>query len=238
MASLGLEAYRFSIAWPRIQADGTGTPNETGLDFYERLVDGLLERGIRPIATLYHWDLPQALEDDGGWANRDTAHRFADYAAHHGRRARRPGAHLDRRSTSRGAPPYLGYGSGAPRAGPHGRRRRARRPCTTSTSRTVSRCTRSAVLPTRRAEVSITLNLHVIRRADATPDDRADEAKRRIDALANRAFLARCSAGGTTTTCSPTPRASPTGRSCATATRRSSTSRSTCSGSTTTRPSR
>ena len=63
MKSLGLEAYRFSIAWPRIQADGSGKPNEKGLAFYGRLVDGLLERGIKPIATLYHWDLPQALED-------------------------------------------------------------------------------------------------------------------------------------------------------------------------------
>jgi beta-glucosidase len=81
MAGLGLTAYRFSIAWPRIQADGTGPANPRGLDFYDRLVDTLLERGIDPVATLYHWDLPQALEDTGGWLHRDTAGRFADYAA-------------------------------------------------------------------------------------------------------------------------------------------------------------
>jgi len=82
IASLGVDAYRFSIAWPRVQPAGQGAWNEAGLAFYDRLVDGLLERGIRPFATLYHWDLPQALQDQGGWLNRDTCHRFADYAAH------------------------------------------------------------------------------------------------------------------------------------------------------------
>ncbi|MET7749764.1 GH1 family beta-glucosidase [Micromonospora sp. NPDC005367] len=80
MRDLGLGSYRFSIAWPRIQADGTGAPNQRGLDFYRRLVDGLHERGITPMATLFHWDLPQALQDAGGWESRDTAYRFADYA--------------------------------------------------------------------------------------------------------------------------------------------------------------
>jgi beta-galactosidase len=80
MASLGLESYRFSIAWPRVQPDGSGPVNQAGLDFYRRLVDGLRERGIRPMATLFHWDLPQALQDQGGWENRDVAKRFADYA--------------------------------------------------------------------------------------------------------------------------------------------------------------
>ncbi|WP_328345185.1 GH1 family beta-glucosidase [Micromonospora sp. NBC_00421] len=80
MRDLGLGSYRFSVSWPRIQADGTGKPNQRGLDFYKRLVDGLHERGITPMVTLFHWDLPQALQDKGGWENRDTAHRFADYA--------------------------------------------------------------------------------------------------------------------------------------------------------------
>jgi beta-glucosidase len=80
MASLGLEAYRFSIAWPRVLPDGEGTVNRAGLRFYRRLAEGLRERGIEPIATLYHWDLPQALQQRGGWAERDTAQRFADYA--------------------------------------------------------------------------------------------------------------------------------------------------------------
>lgn len=78
---LGVGSYRFSIAWPRIVPEGTGAVNQKGLDFYERLVDGLLKRGIKPNATLYHWDLPQPLEDRGGWRNRDTAKHYADYAA-------------------------------------------------------------------------------------------------------------------------------------------------------------
>jgi beta-glucosidase len=81
MQSLGLEGYRFSISWPRIQATGRGPANARGLDFYRELVEGMLERGIRPLATLYHWDLPQALEDEGGWASRDIVDRFAEYAA-------------------------------------------------------------------------------------------------------------------------------------------------------------
>ncbi|MGN9912432.1 GH1 family beta-glucosidase [Phytohabitans sp. LJ34] len=80
MAGLGIDAYRFSIAWPRIQPDGTGPANAAGVDFYDRLVDALLAKGIDPVVTLFHWDLPQALEDKGGWLSRDTAFRFADYA--------------------------------------------------------------------------------------------------------------------------------------------------------------
>ncbi len=81
MAWLGVDAYRFSIAWPRVIPTGRGPVNPRGLDFYERLVDGLLERNIAPSVTLYHWDLPQALEDKGGWLHRDTAHAFADFSA-------------------------------------------------------------------------------------------------------------------------------------------------------------
>ncbi len=84
--SLGVNAYRFSVAWPRIQADGRGQPNAKGLGFYDRLVDGLLERGIQPWATLYHWDLPQALQDAGGWAQRSTVDAFVDYTDHVTRR--------------------------------------------------------------------------------------------------------------------------------------------------------
>jgi beta-glucosidase len=75
-----LDAYRFSIAWPRVLPDGRGAVNSRGLDFYDRLIDALLEAGIEPWPCLYHWDLPQALEDRGGWPNRDTAWRFGDYA--------------------------------------------------------------------------------------------------------------------------------------------------------------
>ncbi|HEX4049221.1 MAG TPA: GH1 family beta-glucosidase, partial [Elusimicrobiota bacterium] len=80
MKRLGLAAYRFSVAWPRIVPRGRGTLNRRGLDFYSRLVDELLAQGIEPFVTLFHWDLPQALEDEGGWANRDTATAFAAYA--------------------------------------------------------------------------------------------------------------------------------------------------------------
>jgi beta-glucosidase len=81
MKSLGLRAYRFSVAWPRVQPTGSGPVNEPGLDFYRHLVDELLGAGIAPVLTLYHWDLPQALEDAGGWPARDTAYRFAEYAS-------------------------------------------------------------------------------------------------------------------------------------------------------------
>jgi beta-glucosidase len=80
MKSLGLAAFRFSISWSRIQPTGSGAINQAGINFYRRLVDGLREREIAPAITLFHWDLPQGLEDAGGWANRDTAERFADYA--------------------------------------------------------------------------------------------------------------------------------------------------------------
>ncbi|MFC0038467.1 GH1 family beta-glucosidase [Actinomadura rayongensis] len=81
LGALGVDAYRFSVAWPRVQPSGSGPANRAGLDFYDRLVDGLLGKDVAPVVTLYHWDLPQPLEDAGGWMNRDTAARFADYAA-------------------------------------------------------------------------------------------------------------------------------------------------------------
>jgi beta-glucosidase len=81
LKQLNLKTYRFSIAWPRIQPTGTGSANSRGLDYYKRVTDALLEAGIRPFPTLYHWDLPQTLEDAGGWPNRDTANRFADYVS-------------------------------------------------------------------------------------------------------------------------------------------------------------
>ena len=80
MADLGIGAYRFSVAWPRVQPEGSGPANRRGLDHYRRLVDALNRRDIAPVVTLYHWDLPQTLEDAGGWPQRDTALRFAEYA--------------------------------------------------------------------------------------------------------------------------------------------------------------
>jgi beta-glucosidase len=81
LADLGVDAYRFSIAWPRIQPDGTGPANREGLGFYDRVIDALCAAGVDPVCTLYHWDTPQAVEDAGGWLARDTALRFAEYAA-------------------------------------------------------------------------------------------------------------------------------------------------------------
>ena len=80
IAELGIDAYRFSVSWPRVRPGGTGAWNPKGLEFYDRLVDGLLQRGIKPYLTLNHWDLPAELHDAGGWANRDTVQRFVEYA--------------------------------------------------------------------------------------------------------------------------------------------------------------
>lgn len=119
LKELNQKSYRFSISWPRIQATGVGSPNDKGLDHYSRLVDALLSAGIRPFCTLYHWDLPQALEDRGGWPNRELSDYFADYAGIVAK-------HLGDRITV-WAPfnmpwtvAYLGYGAGVfpPPAGP------------------------------------------------------------------------------------------------------------------------
>jgi beta-glucosidase len=179
MASLGLEAYRFSISWSRIQPTGRGPANESGLDFYERLVDGLLARGIRPIATLYHWDLPQALENEGGWTSRATALAFAEYA-------RIVGARLGDRVhtwTTLNEPwcsAYLGYGSGAHAPG---RTDGAAALAAVHHLNLAHGLAVSALrgVVTNDPQFSITLNLHVFR-GEA-------EAVRRLDALANRAFL-------------------------------------------------
>nr|WP_185740520.1 GH1 family beta-glucosidase [Homoserinimonas aerilata] len=182
MASLGLEAYRFSIAWPRIQPLGSGEVNQAGLDFYSRLVDGLIARGIRPIATLYHWDLPQALENEGGWTNRETAYRFAEYAAI-------VGAALGDRVatwTTLNEPwcsAYLGYGSGAHAPGRKEPLAALRAVHHLNLAHGLAiKALRETV--TLDAEYSITLNFHVLR----GDHESSPEAIRRIDALANRCF--------------------------------------------------
>ncbi|MBB5789245.1 GH1 family beta-glucosidase [Jiangella mangrovi] len=184
IADLGLGAYRFSTAWPRVQPGGSGPVNREGLDFYSRLVDGLLERGVKPVLTLYHWDLPQDLEDAGGWANRDTAYRFAEYAEF---MARELGDRVDTWTTLNEpwCSAYLGYASGAHAPG------RADGAAALAAVHHLNlahglgvQAVRS-VLPS--AKASITLNLHVIRPVDpSSPDDL--DAVRRVDALANRAF--------------------------------------------------
>jgi beta-glucosidase len=111
VAGLGVDHYRFSIAWPRVQPTGSGPVEPRGLAYYDRLVDALLARDVAPMATLYHWDLPQALEDRDGWLNRDTAERFAEYAAlvhdHLGDRV-----HLWATHNEPWCAAYVGYGSG------------------------------------------------------------------------------------------------------------------------------
>src|SRR5690625_766352 len=184
MADLGLDAYRFSIAWPRIQPTGTGAPNAAGLDFYDRLVDGLLARGIKPVATLYHWDLPQTLEDRGGWPARETAHAFADYAKIVGERlGDRVGTWTTLNEPWCSA--YLGYASGVHAPG---------RTEPAAALAAVHHLNLAHGLAGRvirdlapRSALSVTLNLHVVR--PATDDSADQDAARRIDALGNRAFL-------------------------------------------------
>src|SRR3954447_1729233 len=185
MADLGLNSYRFSIAWPRIVPTESGPVNQAGLDFYRRLADALLERGIAPLATLYHWDLPQSLQHAGGWTNRETALRFADYA-------QVVGAALGDRVgtiTTFNEPwcaAFLGYASGVHAPGitdnaasltavhhlnlAHGLRTTALR----------------SVLPAT-GQVSVTLNLAVVRANSDSPADQ--DAARHVDGLTNRIFL-------------------------------------------------
>ena len=185
MVELGLDAYRFSIAWPRIQPHGSGPFNQAGLDFYSRIVDGLLERGIKPVVTLYHWDLPQELEDGGGWPVRETALRFEDYARGV------VGTLGDRVHTwttlnEPWCSAYLGYSSGVHAPG---------RTEPAAALAAVHHLNLAHGLAGRvvrelapHAQLSVTLNLHVVR--PDTPGSEADrDAVRQIDALANRAFL-------------------------------------------------
>ena len=184
MARIGLRAYRFSVAWPRIQPDGTGPANPAGLDFYDRLVDTLIGYGIDPIVTLYHWDLPQALEDRGGWTVRETAHRFADYATLvHQRLGDRV-----RTWTTLNEPwcaAFLGYVTGEHAPG------RADPAAGFAAAHHLLLGHGEAVRELRRAGVEtlgLTLNPAAVRPADpAAPGDRA--AARLIDGLQNRLFL-------------------------------------------------
>ncbi len=185
MAAMGLSAYRFSIAWPRILPEGVGKVNPPGLDFYDRLVDALLAKGITPVATLYHWDLPLPLHERGGWLNRETVSAFADYAE---LVARRLGDRVDWWITHNEpwVAAYLGYGVGihAPGmrdvhasvvAGHH---------LLLSHGLALPRL-RAHLRPT--AQVGITLNLYPIYPADDRPE--TAQAIQRADAFVNRWFL-------------------------------------------------
>ncbi|MBY8873011.1 beta-glucosidase [Micromonospora sp. PLK6-60] len=184
MADLGLRAYRFSVSWPRIRPDGTGPVNPRGLDFYDRLTDALLARGIDPIVTLYHWDLPQTLQDAGGWTSRNTAAHLADYAvAVHSRLGDRI-----RTWTTLNEPwcsAYLGYGNGlhAPGERDAGAAFRAVHHLLLGHG-LAARALRAAGAEV----VGITLNPADVRPAD--PDSAADAAAvRLVDGLHNRIFL-------------------------------------------------
>jgi beta-glucosidase len=191
MAGLGLRAYRFSIAWPRVQPGGRGPANQRGLDFYRRLVDKLLEHGIEPWVTLYHWDLPQELEDLGGWPAREVADRFAEYAG------LAYGALHDRVRywTTLNEPwcaSFLGYGEGVHAPGRldpagsiraahhlllgHGKALRAMR----------------AIAGTN--ELGITVDMYPVHPASDEPADQ--EAARAVDGLRNRIFLDPVLLGG------------------------------------------
>lgn len=182
MASLGLQAYRFSIAWPRIVPEGRGAANRPGLDFYERLVDGLRTRGITPIATLYHWDLPQVLEDEGGWTVRSTAEAFGEYA---GVVAQALGDRVDTWTTLNEpwCAAFLGYGSGVHAPGRTDPLAALQAAHHLNLAHGLGVQAIRAALPG--ARTSVTMNLHVFRPEGPT----GAAAARRLDAVGNRIFL-------------------------------------------------
>ncbi|RKT19902.1 broad-specificity cellobiase [Streptomyces sp. 1114.5] len=185
MAELGLTAYRFSVSWPRVQPAGRGPASQRGLDFYRRLADELLAAGITPVATLYHWDLPQELESAGGWPERATAERFAEYAALTGEAL---GDRIGQWTTLNEpwCSAFLGYGSGvhAPgRTDPVDALRAAHH---LNLGHGLAVTALRGVLPAG-AQLSVSLNLHVLRPLTASDADR--DAVRRIDAVGNRVFL-------------------------------------------------
>lgn len=185
LSELGVNAYRFSVAWPRIQPTGSGPVNAAGLDFYDRLVDGLLTRGIRPYLTLYHWDLPQPLQDLGGWTSREVAHRFAEYAAHV---AGRLGDRVASVATLNEpwCSSFLSYEIGEHAPGHRGDRRGA-----LAAAHHLLLGHGQAMQAMRaqgvKAELGIVLNLTPAYPATDSPADR--DAARRADGTANRWFL-------------------------------------------------
>ncbi len=184
-ADLGLNSYRFSIAWPRVFPQGRGAvPNSAGLDFYSRLVDGLLERGIEPWPTLYHWDLPQALQDRGGWKHRDTVAAFAEYAAVLGRvlgdRVRNWTTHNEPWCSA-----FLGHREGVHAPGVQGWKS-ALQACH-HILLSHGKATAALRAEVQDARVGIALSLHPCQPATASSQDA--QAVQRHDGLRNRWFL-------------------------------------------------
>ncbi|HZU15278.1 MAG TPA: GH1 family beta-glucosidase [Candidatus Dormibacteraeota bacterium] len=183
MARLGLGAYRFSISWPRVQPEGRGRPNPAGLDFYRRLLEGLARRSIRAAATLYHWDLPQVLQDRGGWPARDTAERFGEYAALMARELG-DGVALWTTLNEPYCSAWLGYGTGAHAPG----LRDSGQALAATHHLLLGHARALAAVRSERpgAPVGISLNLATVRSASEAPADRA--AVERLDGLQNRLF--------------------------------------------------
>jgi beta-glucosidase len=184
MAQLGAGWYRFSLAWPRIQPSGSGGLNEKGVDFYSRLIDALLENNVRPWVTIYHWDLPQALQDAGGWPERDTAYRFAEYAAAIHERLRDRVQHW----TTLNEPycsAFLGYSRGVHAPGIQDGVQGLRAAHHLLLGHGLAVEAMRANGP--EDQYGITLNLHP---PIAASDSEADQdAARRVDAVSNRVFL-------------------------------------------------
>ncbi|MFF0424675.1 GH1 family beta-glucosidase [Streptomyces sp. NPDC004520] len=185
MRRLGVTDYRFSVSWPRVQPTGRGPAVRKGLDFYRRLADTLLEAGIRPVVTLYHWDLPQELEDAGGWPHRETSYRFAEYA---GIMADALGDRVATWTTLNEpwCAAFLGYGQGVHAPGRTSDLAALRAAHHLNLAHGLAARTLRGELPGA-AEVSLTLNLHAVRARSQTPEDL--DAARRIDAVGNRIFL-------------------------------------------------
>ncbi|WP_117208340.1 GH1 family beta-glucosidase [Allorhizocola rhizosphaerae] len=191
MRELGIGTYRFSVSWPRIKPDGTGPANPRGLDFYDRLTDELLAAGIEPMLTLYHWDLPQTLEDRGGWANRDVAHHFADYAITvHKRLGDRIGLWTTLNEPWCSA--FLGYAVGvhAP-----GRSDVSSALAAAHHLLLAHGLATSALRAAGATTVSLTLNLAPVVPADPS-DALENDAADRVDAMLNRLFLEPVFKGG------------------------------------------
>ncbi|MFF7328617.1 GH1 family beta-glucosidase [Streptomyces sp. NPDC008150] len=184
MKDLGLKSYRFSVSWSRVQPTGRGPAVQRGLDFYRRLTDELLGAGITPVATLYHWDLPQELEDSGGWPQRDTAYRFAEYADIMGRAlGDRVGVWTTLNEPWCSA--FLGYGSGVHAPGRTDPAAALRAAHHLNLGHGLAVGALRSVLPNS-AQISLTLNLHQVNPLTDAPAD--VEAARRIDAVGNRVF--------------------------------------------------
>ena len=185
LAGLGVDAYRFSVSWPRVIPDGAGPVNPLGVDFYSRLVDTLLDRGVTPLLTLYHWDLPQPLEDLGGWTNRQTAERFAEFASVMAR-AVGDRVHTFTTLNEPWCSAFLGYGAGVHAPGHTDNAQALAAAHHLNLAHGLGATALRAELPSD-AQIALTLNPARVIAASDRPEDVA--AARHVDMLANDIFL-------------------------------------------------